>query len=232
VAWEQYDATDYENAAVSFSQISCSAGEHALYAYFEGLLWKTQGNYTKSIGAFYRVVRRYPTAVEVQTDIPWKPMAFAEYASYAADMGKPEDIEKIIKRYGAESYAEDRVRWLESRPVSGEPPEVREYSVLPADARVEDVGTYQLARAYAAQGDVAKMKEILQPVASEIYGTIMKDGKVVSLRREVRDLLMRYDPPFTRFMNGLGGVILVLLLLEAVFFGPSLYRKYWVNRKK
>ena len=69
-------------------------------------------------------------------------------------------------------------------------------------------------------------------MASEIYGTIMKDGKVVSLRREVRDLLMRYDPPFTRFMNGMGGVILVLLILEAIFFGPPLYRKYWVNRKK
>ncbi len=232
MAWEQFDATDYENAAISFSQISCGAGEQGLYAYFEGLLWRTQENYMKSIGAFYRVVRRYPTVVEVQTGIPWKPMAFAEYVSYAADMGKPEDIRNIINRYGRESYAEDRVRWLRSSPVPGEPAEVREYTILPADARVEDVGTYQLARAYAVQGDVGKMKEILQPVASEIYGTIMKDGKVVSLRREVQDLLMRYDPPFTRFMNGIGGVILVLLLLEAIFFGPALYRKYWVNRKR
>ncbi len=232
VAWEQYDATDYENAADSFSRISCSAGEHALYAYFEGMLWKTQGNYSKAINAFYRVVRRYATSVESQTGIRWKPMAFAEYAAYAADMGKPEDIRKAIERYGKEPYQEDRVRWIQSRRVSGEPPEVREYTALPAEASVRDVGTYQLARAHAVQGNVAKMKEILQPVAAEIYGSIMKDGKVVSLRREVQDLLLRYDAPFTRFMNGVGGVILVLLLLEAVFFGPSLYRKYWKNRKR
>ena len=232
VAWEQYDATDYENAADSFSRISCSAGERALYTYFEGLTWKKLDDYSRSINAFYRIVRRYPQEVESQTRIPWKPMAFAEYADYAAEKGKPEDILRIIERYGQKTYQKDRVRWLQSRKVFGEPSEVREFLVLPAEAEVRDVGTYQLARAYAVQGNVEKMKEILQPALEGIYGTILKNGKAVSLRREAQELLLRYDAPFTRFMNGYEGVLVVLILLEAVLFGPALYRRFWKCRKR
>jgi len=232
VAWEQYDATDYENAADSFSRISCSSKERALYAYFEGKSWKILDNYGKSTNAFYRIIRRYSKEVEPQTGVSWKPMAFAEYADYAAERGKPEDILRIQERYGAKAYAKDRVRWLQSRRISAESPEHREFMVLPAEAEVRDVGVYQLARAYAVQGNIQKMKEILQPAMADLYGSIMKDGKVISLRREAQDLLLRYDAPFTRFMNGMGGVILILLLLEAVFFGPALYRRFRGFRKK
>ncbi len=232
MAWAQYDAGDYAKAADSFARVSCTAKERAMYAYYEGLAWKVLGKCDHALRGFSRAFWHYADEKEPSTEIPWAPMALVAYMDCAAEKGRPQVVLGAMERYGAERYHQDNVRWVMSVPKEGVSEDARIFRVLSGEAPLEEVGTYELARAYAKGGNVEKMREILNPALEKGFqGTLIQNGKALSLEKAARKLQRHYDGLWARtrrFLKTPWSVALIggLFALEMVVFGPALWRKF------
>lgn len=224
VSWASFDAGDYKGAAEGFAKPDCGSPEKGKYLFLGGIAWMKAG-LKENARAFFSAVFHRGEEKEPVSGVELAPLAYSYFARLAADSGDLEAIDEMERYYG-NSFPNARIVWIDEamKPLGTTSLDAasRDLRALQADARLEDYGLYQKARALAVRGSFDELRAIAPASLDAVAGTHLEDGEVRDLRKSlgrvledpdaVRESLAGSSPSKSLWLLVLGGAAAVFVV--------------------